>query len=401
MNIYFTIIVPIIIINAIIYIIKNNGNPNKKDILIKKYDFSQKSEGKKIVTELSFNQNFEKQMVIAQNMSDGDDYKKKEIHHIHFDKGNKKILILNSLDNLYLLSLYDINLNLLQEINLKLTYNSYSNKISYFTIIENEGEELIIVNYINNYGINYYEFNLKGTIVYQKHISEEKEEIVLVRHNESILNSISNHVQFSYKPISIFSKFNEEIIKVDLLDESLYSEKDWCEFEYIECVTKTNKPNQFAFICTHANYGAQGVKIFEFDNSNNLNLMYDLDDLDFDGAFHNLAFNSSGDKFTVLLYERDESHNDYFSICEYSVTNNKKPLKIFKTNFRYWEFANLNTHYITEILLCIVRNCDLIIYDLVIGKVKEKLKRDFDTAYFIDFNIVIYQNKGKMEVLEY
>lgn len=44
MNIYFTIILPIIIINAIIYVIRNSKNPNKKNKILKEYKFNTKNE---------------------------------------------------------------------------------------------------------------------------------------------------------------------------------------------------------------------------------------------------------------------------------------------------------------------------------------------------------------------
>jgi len=62
MNIYYAIILPIIIINAIVFFIKKSGNPNKNNIVVKKYDFSKKSEEDRYVTESAFNNNLQKQL---------------------------------------------------------------------------------------------------------------------------------------------------------------------------------------------------------------------------------------------------------------------------------------------------------------------------------------------------
>ncbi|UFH34943.1 ribonuclease E inhibitor RraB [Flavobacterium acetivorans] len=62
---YYLIFVPIIIINTIIYFAKNNKNPNKKNIVLKNYDFTQKSEEDKFVIESAFNKNLEKLMQIT------------------------------------------------------------------------------------------------------------------------------------------------------------------------------------------------------------------------------------------------------------------------------------------------------------------------------------------------
>lgn len=58
-TLYYMIFVPATIIFAIIYFIKNNANPNKNNIVSKKYDFSQKSEEEKFVTESAFNKNLQ------------------------------------------------------------------------------------------------------------------------------------------------------------------------------------------------------------------------------------------------------------------------------------------------------------------------------------------------------
>lgn len=62
MNIFYAIILPIIIINAIVFFIKKSGNPNKNNIVVKKYDFSKKSEEDRYVTESAFNNNLQKQL---------------------------------------------------------------------------------------------------------------------------------------------------------------------------------------------------------------------------------------------------------------------------------------------------------------------------------------------------
>lgn len=58
----YKICVPIMFLYGIIYIIKHTGNPNRKNVVLKKYSFQEHSEEDKFVSEVAFNENLEKQL---------------------------------------------------------------------------------------------------------------------------------------------------------------------------------------------------------------------------------------------------------------------------------------------------------------------------------------------------
>lgn len=46
-TIYFYVVFPIIVVSAIVYVVKNIKNPNKNNVVIKKYDLSEKNKEEK------------------------------------------------------------------------------------------------------------------------------------------------------------------------------------------------------------------------------------------------------------------------------------------------------------------------------------------------------------------
>lgn len=44
---YFVVVFPILVISLITYVIKNTKNSNKKNVIVKKYDFSNKNKEEK------------------------------------------------------------------------------------------------------------------------------------------------------------------------------------------------------------------------------------------------------------------------------------------------------------------------------------------------------------------
>lgn len=328
-----------------------------------------------------------------------DDYYIKTIrlHQIYFDKEDKTLYALNSRDNLYFVSVYDANRNLIKEINLNLESCYYTEKIRHFKIIILNGKKMIELKYDK---LNYYQFDFDGTVHYHKQFSTSGE-IILVNYGDDILVSLTKDVESCYSPISIFSIENESINHIDILDHKAFEGKDWGGYEYIAGMATTNKPNQFAVICDFPTYGVEGIKIFENTNNGNTELIFDHDNLNYDYPIRNITFNAEGDRFVTLTFKGELQNRDYFSICVYSIANEQEPIQTFKTILSYRNYRPQQTHYITDTLLCIVGCNDLLIYNLEQGEIFKKTKRDLDSTFYVDFNVVVYQKNGEIVVLEY
>ncbi|CAD0009634.1 hypothetical protein [Flavobacterium salmonis] len=377
------------ITSIVLYAVKNNKNPNENRTILRSYDFSK---GKNEINTINNYENKEHFIL---------DYQYNyEVIAIHFDEYNKKTYQLTSRDYSLYLKLYDRELNFLNEIDLKLDHSPEFTKDVVIETFREDDEDYTIIVLINADSINYYHFDADGIKIYKKYFSVTNNETYLIYHRENEFIPILDEY-YNYKPINIFWKKDEVSFEVLLSDDLIYPEKEWCGYEYIESVTKTNITNQFAFITHHANYGVQGVKIFKINHSKTIDLIYDMDDLDFNGAFHHLSFNSKGDRFVVLLYTNDKFYNDSFSILEYSVLDNKKPIRIIKTKYAYWEFGTLHTRYLTDRLVCVIRNSDIIVYDLEFEKLKQRLKRDVNSAFYVGNGILMYQDDNEVIVLSF
>jgi len=311
---------------------------------------------------------------------------------IDYSKDLKKIFVLKD----WSITTFGISLNVITKIKLnhkftlnqKITYFKYDNQENHFEIICTDSKQ-----------VRSYQFDLIGNIISQQILSENQNQILLRLTYDNSIDVIFINDNFSYEAKCKVYKQNKEVLSINLHDELEKSDKDW-DYEYVESIVSTNQKNQFSFISVHANYGVQGIKIYEI-NSTEMNFIYDMDNLVYKGAFHHLSFDKTGQKFIVLLYERDKNYQDYFCICEYSISDNKKPIKIHKTEYGYWNFGQLYTQYLNESMLCIVRNLDIILFDLVKGKTKEILKRDLNSDYFVSFNILLYHLEGKIIILEF
>ncbi|WP_125720740.1 hypothetical protein [Flavobacterium ustbae] len=390
MIIFSILIIFFCIVPVILYVSKNNKNPNRNATILRTYNFS---EDKNETNSIS---NLENQEYLFFDYQDYGNL----IVAIHFNKDCRKIYQLLSKDYSYYLLTYDEKFNCLKEINLKILHSPEVNNSAVINTFLEDGKDVIIICLIDIDNIYYYHFNSDGLNIYKKYFSRAKNQIFLIYHKEGEFISISDE-DYTHKPVKAFWVNDETSFDFLLSDDELYPEKEWSGYEYIESVTRTNISNQFAFIAHDVNYGVQGVKIFNFTRSKSIELIYDMDDLDFDGAFHNLSFNSKGDRFVVLLYKHDKFNADSFSILEYSVLDHKKPLKIIKTKYAYWEFGKLHTHYLTDRFICVIRNSDILIYDLEFEKLKQTLKRDFRSAFYAGNNILIYQYKDELKFLSY
>ncbi len=237
----------------------------------------------------------------------------------------------------------------------------------------------------NNIKLTYWDF--KGTHFYLF----DKNGVVISKDNLPrslhMSNDISLRYEYNYKSIDL----------IDLIDE-LQLERDW-DYEYVENLITTNKPYEIAFITQNPTYGAQGIMIFKFNTSFDFDLIYEMEDLNFNGTFHNLTFNSNGDKYALLVYNHQDQ-KDYLTICEYQIKNNERslnerPLRMFKTDIGYLEFGELNTEYLNDNTLCIVRNSDLILFDLIKGKTIKIINRDLNSSYSINSHSVEYELNEK------
>lgn len=390
MIIFSTLIILFGIMLIAFYAIKNNENPNKNHTVLRSYNFLEDK------NESNFPSNLVDLEYLFNDFRDYTDL----IVTIYFDKNNRKIYQLVSLDYSYHLLIYDEQFNLLKDINLKLLHSPEVTRSAIIETFLEHDQNFIILCLIDSDNIYYYHFNSEGVNIYKKHFARAKNQIFLIYHKENEFVTILDEY-YTHNPIKVYWIKEDTSFEFLLSDDELYPEKEWSGYEYIESVTKTNIANQFAFITHHANYGVQGVKIFKFNESNNIDLLYDMDDLEFNGAFHNLCFNSKGDRFVVLLYTNDKFYTDSFSILEYSILDNEKPSRIIKTKFAYLGFGTLYTHYITDRLICVIRNFDIIIYDLEFEQLKQTLKRDLDSAFYAGCNILIYQYKNELKLLSY
>ncbi|WP_218033564.1 hypothetical protein, partial [Adhaeribacter aerolatus] len=329
---------------------------------------------------------------------------KTKMDSIHFNQETNNISILN--DKSWNITIYDIELKPIKSLQLDLK-TAYYRIVTLFKVLVDENLIKLAYNDYGNQEIYYYQFDLDGKEILKRILTSNKEDIFLGLNTKNNFDLVFMDEMSIYKSNCSIYKNNEEIIKVNLLEILENDDKDWGGYDYIECLISTNKPFQLAFIAAQPDYGVQGVKIVQINPAKNLELVYDMDDLTFDGAFHNLTFNFSSDKFTLLLYtggkvgkgkDRDKVTKEYFSICEYSIENPKKPIRIFRTDFGYWGEGDLYTHYLTDSLLCIVRREDLIIFDLNQGKTQEVIERDCDSGFYVSFNIIIYKINQEFKV---
>lgn len=290
------------------------------------------------------------------------------------------------------ISIYTINIKLVKEVELNFNFPS-KNRIRLLKFLKNKNRFQIICQ--NSFGaskaIHLYEFDLFGDFILKELLSEDGIEMLLEIKGNNLIEPLYTNGEFTYDGICKIYKDKREVVTTNLLDLCVNYHRDCSQYEYMSCLTSTNQKNQLAFTVVHANYGAQGVKIFQLNSSFDLNLIYELDDIELDKGIHNLTFNSIGDKFSLLGYSEKN-----LSVHEYSIKNNKQSIKNYSTNFNHLDFQVLYTHYLTMELLCIVRKNDFMLFDLIEGKSKEIIYRDSNTDYFVTFNLVIYQYRQKL-----
>lgn len=293
------------------------------------------------------------------------------------------------------ITVYDLLLNFLTEINLRVE-EAPLGEIMWFEV--SEDAELITTIHTGLSGSDYVQYNGNGYVIDTRHLSDEREDWIIGIDSERKVKVLSMYEHFNHEGNCIIIDGND-VRTINLHDETDDGTKDWGTYEYVEGITGTNKPNQFAFINVHANYGVDGIKIMQFTDSGKLEMIYDMDD--FYDPNHNLAFHPHGEKFIVLLFKYDKhAKKDYFSICEYS-TDKNKPLRVIKTSFSHQAQGKIKTQYITDTLLCISRYGDLIIFDLDTGRSRDIITRDEHSPFYAGPGILIYQLKNKVTVAEY
>lgn len=256
----------------------------------------------------------------------------------------------------------------------------------------------IRLTFLDDNGLNYYLFDNNGFLIFSNILNQDNKDIILDFDslNYSQLLKIHQEKENGYLSNNIFLRYQTKTEIIDLIDliDKKCPKKDW-DCEYVESIKPTNKPFEIGFITHNPTYGVQGVKIFNFNRFFDFNLIYEMDNLHFDGAFHNLAFSSNKNKFCLLLYSY-QNHKDYITICEYSVEKNRhslneRPINMFKTDFGYWDFGELDSKYLNDETLCIIRNSDLILFDLSKGKVDKVIKRDLNSPYSINSHSLKYE----------
>ncbi len=298
------------------------------------------------------------------------------------------------------LTIYDAQLNVIREISLDLK-SDWDHVTTHLEVFENSG--IISLTRSWRKGVKHYLFDMNGNEVYSKLLSNDRQEDLFFNiDDKNLMQVMSTYDDSVYSVYCIVLKDKDEVLRVNLFEEMESSDEDQLYFEYIQCVKNTNKPYQFALIAVHANYGAERVKIFELESSGKLDVVFSMSNpKPNESSFQNLAFNSNGDKFILLVYKRRDVYEHDIYIYEYSLEDNTEPLKIFKTELGEWEYSKMYIQYINDSLLCIVMKGDIIMFDLNTGTVKEILKRDIPSAYYVDFDILIYKLNDEFLIKDY
>lgn len=266
--------------------------------------------------------------------------------------------------------------------------------------ISNEGLiEIVKFTYSGNTTYSIIHFNFNGVVVSENNFSKDYLQSILIKRENGIIDSVFQ--ELGYSDIVLLNKKNNKFEDIDLLDYNLYPEKDWGSYMYVNTIVTTNKPNQIGCIVSHSDWSVDGVKIFNLKNE--LELVYDLDFELSSGSIHNLIFNSTGDRFVTLLYQSDkvktentkdeyieDEYNYSIKILEYSIDNQKSYENIIKTDLEHFKNYIRKVHYITDRVLCIIDNDTIHLYDLEKSSMIEKIRRDFDSAFFVTFNCLLY-----------
>ena len=253
-------------------------------------------------------------------------------------------------------------------------------------------------------GTYYYKFKDNGDFI--SRIALTQDTIILNQNSDNsfdlLYNSDSWGMHHFYEGDWKIVPKDRDSNWVDLSLEYV-QESENVPYEYITFPVSTNRPNQFAFIATHANYGSQGVQIVNLNQLNKLEIVYEILDTEEDGLFRYLTFNPTGDKFAFLLLDY---RKNTCSILEYSTKDNSRPLQWFKADFNVKrELTNLdnveNTHYLNENLLGIVKYGSIVVFNLELGQSEEVLKRDINSPYKLNTNSILYYHEGELILREY
>lgn len=317
----------------------------------------------------------------------------KKSHLLYYSNKTRRLFELTSSNYLYYISVYDSDLNFLYEIE---TYKetTYEGSEIILKTAEQNDNEIIILAYRLRDTTYYYQFDDKGENIYEKSFVTPSE-IILIYHNRDEFTSIKTS-DGNYA-VTMYWIENETSFSIDLVDMDQYYEKDWGSYEYIESITQTNRPNQFAMVCTHTNWGVSGIQIFQLGKSIINSIFFDLDILFDRGHFSSVTFSIDGNKFAILLHTTSIS-----KILEYSVLNASQPINTIETSYLYeFNSGRIDKHYITDKLFCIIRDRDIIIYDLESNTQQRIINRDLKSPYTVNLNIVVYQQNGKKHTVRY
>ncbi|WP_396151958.1 hypothetical protein [Flavobacterium sp.] len=336
--------------------------------------------------------NLEENSLIEKNKKDGKNLL------ITFFKEINCIYILIKIENNFFISKQNLSFEEIEKIKLDVITSESVSEIVHLKIINNEIIEIVTRGNNDNEKYTYFKFDLKGLIICKKIINENLHSVLIIRGN-GFIETLFDDGSADTKT-ALISESNNEIIFLDFLNEDLYPEKDWGCYHYLEALTTTNKPNQLAVIVVHPYWQVDGIKIFNYFN--NLELIYDLDDENLDGAIHDLTFNSKGDKFVALLYKYNESESkDFISILEFSTDNEKTYNKLIKTAIGYWDNRIEKVHYLTENLICIINCTDIYIFELDTNKNIQAIERDKLSPFYVTFNCLVYQFNKKLIYREF
>lgn len=235
-------------------------------------------------------------------------------------------------------------------------------------------------------------YDFKGEVIKQKNINKDRNEIKsvgLINPDKIFLykDSWQNNLEtFNYKDNSSCT--------FDLLDnDSIFREKEFCDYEYLEEIQSINNSNLIGYIGQHATYGAYGVQIIRYTETG-LEPIYDLEIID-GGVYLNLTFNYSGSEFSVI---EPNTRGKFLNIVAYSISEKDyNPKKVINTKYKYDDWFNILRYY-TNNKIALVKPNKIVIYDLISGNLEIELQRNFISPFCISEDRILYFLDNKLMI---
>jgi hypothetical protein len=228
--------------------------------------------------------------------------------------------------------------------------------------------------------------NLKGEIVFQEQIDSKNP------HSYNVFLSFWNDqtlflIDDGYDANLRFWKFaTRDFAQIDLIynDDIILDE---VPYEYIRYFDIHKPTKKIGLIFENPTYGVDSIKIFEFNETEVLNPIFNY--VYENKNFQFFAFNPLGDEFSLLEYTNSQEYNKAnVSIHTYSLNVTHKPKSTIITTVNYHSDFIKRVQYYSAEILCIATHQRLILYNLITGDVVVELP-GYD-QYFISHERIFY-----------